>query len=123
MVAENLLGRKTGPRLLRSPVTAATTGALQVRQPRRHCPADLVVPVLLQEVEARRHLQPGSSPGVEAGPAGVKALMARYRQAFPDLRMTIEKYLDPGRHRGDTGCAVPRLTGGGLDSPSITPSR
>ena len=46
-------------------------------------------------------------PGIPAGPEGVKQLMRAYREAFPDLRMTIEKYLE----QGDTGCAVLRVTG------------
>lgn len=46
-------------------------------------------------------------PGFPAGREGVKVLLAEYRKAFPDLRMTIEKYLE----QGDVGCAVVRLTG------------
>lgn len=46
-------------------------------------------------------------PGFPAGREGVKAFMAEYRTAFPDLRMTIEKYLE----QGDVGCAVLRVTG------------
>ena len=46
-------------------------------------------------------------PGIPAGRAGVKQLMAGYREAFPDLRMTIEKYIE----QGDVGCAVLRVTG------------
>lgn len=46
-------------------------------------------------------------PGLPQGREGVKALLAEYRTAFPDLRMTIEKYLE----QGDIGCAVVRLTG------------
>jgi steroid delta-isomerase-like uncharacterized protein len=46
-------------------------------------------------------------PDTPAGRAGVKAVVAQYRQAFPDLRITIEKYLE----QGDTGCAVLRVTG------------
>jgi predicted ester cyclase len=46
-------------------------------------------------------------PGIPAGRAGVKELIGQYRQAFPDLRMTIEKYIE----QGDTGCAVLRVTG------------
>jgi predicted ester cyclase len=46
-------------------------------------------------------------PGIPAGRAGVKALMGQYREAFPDLRMTIEKYIE----QGDIGCAVLRVTG------------
>lgn len=46
-------------------------------------------------------------PGIPAGREGVKQLMATYREAFPDLRMTIEKYIE----QGDVGCAVLRVTG------------
>lgn len=46
-------------------------------------------------------------PGFPAGREGVKAFMAEYRTAFPDLRMTIEKYIE----QGDVGCAVLRVTG------------
>lgn len=46
-------------------------------------------------------------PGFPPGREGVKAFMAAYRTAFPDLRMTIEKYLE----QGDVGSAVLRVTG------------
>lgn len=46
-------------------------------------------------------------PGFPSGREGVKAFMAEYRKAFPDLRMTIDKYLE----QGDVGCAVLRATG------------
>ena len=46
-------------------------------------------------------------PGFPPGREGVKAFMAEYRKAFPDLRITIEKYLE----QGDLGCAVLRATG------------
>lgn len=46
-------------------------------------------------------------PGLPSGREGVKALIAEYRTAFPDLRFTMEKYLE----QGEVGCAVVRLTG------------
>lgn len=46
-------------------------------------------------------------PGTPSGREGVKQLMGEYRTAFPDLRLTIEKYFE----QGDTGCAVIRATG------------
>lgn len=46
-------------------------------------------------------------PELPPGREGVKAFMAEYRTAFPDLRITIEKYLE----QGDVGCAVARATG------------
>lgn len=48
-------------------------------------------------------LPPGTPPGVE----GLKVLMRAYRVAFPDLTLSIEKYLE----QDDTGCAVVRMTG------------
>ena len=46
-------------------------------------------------------------PGTPPGRAGLKALTASYRQAFPDLCVTAARYLE----QGDTGCAVVRMTG------------
>lgn len=49
-------------------------------------------------------IPPGFPSG---GREGVKAFMTEFRTGFPDLRMTIEKYLE----QGDLGCAVLRVTG------------
>lgn len=46
-------------------------------------------------------------PGIPPGRAGLKQLIGMYRQAFPDLRMTMDKYIE----QGDTACAVVRVTG------------
>ena len=46
-------------------------------------------------------------PGTPTGLAGLKALMRSYLEAFPDLTMSIEKYLEQGK----VGCAVLRMTG------------
>ncbi len=48
-------------------------------------------------------LPPGTPPGL----AGIKQLFASYREAFPDLHLRVEKYLE----QDDTGCAVLRITG------------
>ena len=46
-------------------------------------------------------------PGLPSGLAGLKASMGVYREAFPDLTIAIERYLE----QGDTGCAIVRMTG------------
>jgi predicted ester cyclase len=46
-------------------------------------------------------------PGYPAGREGLRAFVTEYRQAFPDLRMTLEKYLE----QGELACAVVRITG------------
>lgn len=46
-------------------------------------------------------------PGFPPGREGLKAFMAEYRTAFPDLRLTMEKYLE----QGELGCAVVRARG------------
>ncbi len=48
-------------------------------------------------------LPPGTPPGL----AGIKQLFAAYQDAFPDLHITVDKYLE----QDDTGCAVLRITG------------
>lgn len=46
-------------------------------------------------------------PGFPTGREGLKAFVKEYRTAFPDLRITMERYLE----QGDTGCALVRATG------------
>lgn len=59
--------------------------------------------VIADDLVEHAPIPPDFPPGRE----GVKAFMAEYRKAFPDLRMTIEKYLE----QGDLACAVARVTG------------
>lgn len=46
-------------------------------------------------------------PGSESGLAGIKTAIAGYRQAFPDLHVRVEQYLE----QGELACAVIRMTG------------
>jgi len=46
-------------------------------------------------------------PGTPAGRDGLKAVIRSYREAFPDIRFEIEKYLE----QGDLACTVVRCTG------------
>lgn len=46
-------------------------------------------------------------PGTPPGLPGVKQVLSAYREAFPDLRVVVEKYLE----QDDSACAVLRITG------------
>lgn len=46
-------------------------------------------------------------PGIPPGLAGVKALIQGYRAAFPDLRMSMERYVE----QGDVASSAFRVTG------------
>ena len=53
---------------------------------------------LLDEIIAKDHVNkgPGSLPGLPTGPEGAKQLVAVYRNAFPDLRFTIDEQIAEG---------------------------
>src|SRR6185503_19868300 len=53
---------------------------------------------LLDEIIAKDHVNngPGSLPGLPTGPEGAKQLVAVCRNAFPDLRFTIDEQIAEG---------------------------
>ena len=53
---------------------------------------------VLDEIIAKDHVNngPGSLPGLPTGPEGAKQLVAVYRNAFPDLRFTIDEQIAEG---------------------------
>ena len=53
---------------------------------------------VLNEIIAKDHVNngPGSLPGLPTGPEGAKQLVAVYRNAFPDLRFTIDEQIAEG---------------------------
>lgn len=59
--------------------------------------------VIAHDVVDHAPVPPGTPPGL----AGVKQVLAAYREAFPDLCVTVEKYLE----QDDSACAVLRITG------------
>ncbi len=59
--------------------------------------------VIAPDIVDHAPLPPGTPPGL----AGVKHLLAAYREAFPDLQLRLEKYLE----QDDSACAVLRITG------------
>ena len=59
--------------------------------------------VILPDYVEHAELPPGMPTGIE----GLKVAMQSYRDAFPDLTMSIDRYLE----QNDVGCAVIRMTG------------
>jgi predicted ester cyclase len=53
---------------------------------------------VLDEIIARDHINsgPGTLPGLPTGPEGAKQLVTVYRNAFPDLRFTIDDQIAEG---------------------------
>ena len=53
---------------------------------------------VLDEIIAKDHVNngPGNLPGSPAGPEGTKQLVTVYRNAFPDLRFTIDEQIAEG---------------------------
>ena len=53
---------------------------------------------VLDEIIAKDHVNsgPGTLPGLPAGPEGTKQLVTVYRNAFPDLRFTIDEQIAEG---------------------------
>ena len=53
---------------------------------------------VLNEIIAKDHVSsgPGTLPGLPTGPEGTKQLVTMYRNAFPDLRFTIEEQIAEG---------------------------
>ena len=53
---------------------------------------------LLNEIIARDHANtgPGTLPGLPTGPEGTKQLVTVYRNAFPDVRFTIDEQIAEG---------------------------
>jgi steroid delta-isomerase-like uncharacterized protein len=53
---------------------------------------------VLNEIIAKDHVSrgPGTLPGLPTGPEGTKQLVTVYRNAFPDLRFTIEEQIAEG---------------------------
>jgi steroid delta-isomerase-like uncharacterized protein len=53
---------------------------------------------VLNEIIAKDYVSsgPGSLPGLPTGPEGAKQLVAVYRNAFPDLRFTIDEQIAEG---------------------------
>ena len=93
---------------------------------------------VLNEIIAKDHVSrgPGTLPGLLAGPDGTKQLVTVYRNAFPDVRFTIDeqiaegdqvvtRWTADGTHKGElqgipatgksstvTGIAVDRIVNG-----------
>ena len=53
---------------------------------------------VLDEIIARYHVNsgPGTIPGLPTGPEGAKQLVTVYRNAFPDLRFTVDEQIADG---------------------------
>jgi steroid delta-isomerase-like uncharacterized protein len=53
---------------------------------------------VLDEIIAKDHVTngPGALPGLPTGPEGAKQLVAVYRNAFPDLRFTVDEQIAEG---------------------------
>ena len=53
---------------------------------------------VLNEIIAKDHVNsgPGTLPGLPTGPEGTKQLVTVYRNAFPDLRFTIDEQIAEG---------------------------
>ena len=53
---------------------------------------------LLNELIAKDHVNsgPGTLPGLSAGPDGTKQLVTVYRNAFPDVRFTVDEQIAEG---------------------------
>jgi steroid delta-isomerase-like uncharacterized protein len=53
---------------------------------------------VLDEITARDYVNsgPGTLPGLPTGPEGAKQLVTVYRNAFPDLRFTIDEQIAEG---------------------------
>ena len=53
---------------------------------------------VLDEIIAKDHVNngPGNLPGLPTGPEGTKQLVTVYRNAFPDLRFTIDEQITEG---------------------------
>ena len=53
---------------------------------------------VLDEIIAKDHVNsgPGTLPGLPAGPEGTKQLVTVYRNAFPDIRFTIDEQIAEG---------------------------
>lgn len=59
--------------------------------------------VIATDIVDHAPVPPGTPPGLP----GVKTLVASYREAFPDLQVTLETYLE----QGDLACAAFRIRG------------
>jgi steroid delta-isomerase-like uncharacterized protein len=53
---------------------------------------------VLDEIIAKDHVNsgPGTIPGLPNGPEGTKQLVTTYRNAFPDIRFTIDEQIAEG---------------------------
>lgn len=53
---------------------------------------------VLDEIIAKDHVNsgPGTLPGLPVGPEGTKQLVTVYRNAFPDLRFTVDEQIAEG---------------------------
>ena len=70
---------------------------------------------VLDEIIAKDHVNsgPGSLPGLPTGPEGAKQLITVYRNAFPDVRFTIDEQIAEGDK------VVTRWTGHGTNNGEL----